>query len=416
MSKALSFIERHYPIFIIGLSAAFLFYKYALQVSPGIMSDDLMQAFHINGAQLGNLAAMYFYGYLVVQVFAGPLLDKFGVRRVTPIAILMCAFGALFFSQSLFFGSALLSRMLIGMGTSFATVSYLKCGADHFKPQQFAFVSGLLGTAIMLGAVFGEAPLVFVLHHIGWRKMLFDVSLLGFLIAVIFFIIARDHQVIPHHPTAEKFSLNNLIAILKSRQNWLLTIYSGCAFSPIAVLGGLWGNPFLCVAYPISLEQASFLLSWIFIGFGVGGPILGLIADKTDTHSLLMKITAIISSVSLAILIYDQHLSLWMVGFFMFVIGLCSASILLAFVLARNLNTVLMVGTVVAMVNTGGDIIGAVTQPIAGKFLDLHWHGTLVNGARHYSLSDYHHAFMILPIYLIFAWVSLLFVEDSKLS
>lgn len=413
MAKTLSFLERYYPAFIITLSATFLFYKYVLQVSPGIMSDNLMQAFHINGVQLGNLAAMYFYGYLVVQVFAGPLLDKFGVRKVTPLAILMCAMGALFFSYSHQFSSALASRMLIGMGTSFATVSYLKCGADYFKPQQFAFVSGLLGTAIMLGAVFGEAPLVAVLHHIGWRQMLFGVSLLGFFIAIIFFMVAKDQKIEKQvsTETTEGFSLNNLVAILKSPQNWMLTIYSGCAFSPVSVLGGLWGNPFLCAAYPISLEQASFLLSWIFIGFGVGGPILGFIADKTNAHAFIMKITAIVSSLSLVILIYDHHLSVWMIGFLMFVIGLCSAAILLAFVLAKNLNTIVMVGTVTAMVNTGGDIIGALTQPIVGKFLDLHWDGALVKGARHYALSDYHHAFIILPIYLILAWVSLIFVR-----
>jgi len=411
MSKSFNFLDRHYPVFIIALSAAFLFYKYVLQVSPGIMSDNLMHAFNINGVQLGNLAAIYFYGYLVVQIFAGPLLDKYGVRKVTPLAIFMCALGALFFSQSQFFGSALLSRMLIGMGTSFATVSYLKCGADYFKPQQFAFVSGLLGTAIMLGAVFGEAPLVAILHHTGWRNMLFAVSLLGFLIAVMFFIIARDKPV-NQAVTTESISVNNIINILKSPQNWMLTIYSGCAFSPVSVLGGLWGNPFLCAAYPISLEQASFLLSWIFVGFGVGGPILGFIADKTNSHNLIMKITAIISSLSLVVLIYGHNLSLWAIGLLMLVIGLCSAAILLAFVVAKNLNTVLMVGTVVAMVNTGGDIIGALTQPIVGKFLDLHWSGTLVNGARHYALSDYHHAFVILPIYLVLAWLSLLFVRD----
>ncbi|MDX2164981.1 MAG: MFS transporter [Gammaproteobacteria bacterium] len=415
MTSAKNFLDRNYPIFIIALSAAFLFYKYVLQVSPGIMSDNLMKAFHINGAQLGNLAAMYFYGYLVVQIFAGPLLDKFGVKRVTPLAIAMCALGALFFSYSQFFGSAMLSRMLIGMGTSFATVSYLKCGADNFKPQHFAFVSGLLGTAIMLGAVFGEAPLVFVLHHIGWRKMLFDVSLLGFLIAFVFFVIARDNPISKNTATStdtESFSLNNLINILKSPTNWALTIYSGCAFSPVSVLGGLWGNPFLCAAYPMSLEQASFLLSLIFVGFGLGGPILGFIADKTNAHAFIMKIAAIVSSLSLLILIYEHHLSVWLIGLLMFMVGLCSAAILLAFVLAKNLNPVLMVGTVVAMVNTGGDIIGALTQPIVGNFLDLHWSGELVNGARHYSLSDYHHAFVILPIYLVLAWVSLLFVRD----
>ena len=39
------------------LSATFMFYKYALEVSPSLMTAHLMGEFHIDGAQLGNLAA-----------------------------------------------------------------------------------------------------------------------------------------------------------------------------------------------------------------------------------------------------------------------------------------------------------------------------------------------------------------------
>ena len=44
----------------------------------------------------------------------------------------------------------------MGLGrltTAFATVSYMKMTSLWFKPNQFAFVGGLLATAAMLGAV-----------------------------------------------------------------------------------------------------------------------------------------------------------------------------------------------------------------------------------------------------------------------
>jgi sugar phosphate permease len=263
----------------------------------------------------------------------------------------------------------------------------------------------------MLGAVFGEAPLVCVLHHIGWREMLVGVSILGLIIATLFFLIAPQNK-----PTsvihASSWTRENLFNILKNPQNWLLTLYSGLAFSPITVLGGLWGNPFLRAAYPISLEQASFLLSWIFIGFGVGGPVLGFISDRLNNRKIIMQVSAVISCISLLGLIYIPDLSMWVVGFFMFMIGFCTGAFMLAFALAKEINILLMMGTVVAMINTGSDILGALTEPLVGKFLDVHWNGVLVHGARHFSLTDYHQAFMILPVYLVLAWVSLLFVKD----
>lgn len=405
--------HRFYPWLIISLSAAFLFYKYVIQVSPGIMSDDLMRAFNIDGAQFGNLAAVYFYGYLIVQIFAGPLLDKFGPRRITPLAILSCAIGAFFFSQAHTLTDAILSRILMGMGAGFATVNYMKMAADYFHPRQFAFIAGLLATAVMLGAVFGEAPLVIVLEKMGWRNMLLCVSVLGAAIAALFFIMAREKKSTPSVQT-ELPTKANILNILKSRQNWILTLYSGFAFSPVAVLGGLWGNPFLRAAYPISLEKASFLLSFIFIGFGVGGPILGFISDRIRNRRTIMQVSALISMASVIILFYYPGLSAWMIAFLMFSIGFCTGAFMLVFALAKDINLLVMMATVVAMINTGSDIIGALTEPLVGKFLDVHWSGELVNGARHFSLADYHQAFLILPIYLLLAWISLLFIKDKS--
>src|SRR5690348_88516 len=82
------------------LSALFMFYKYALEVSPSVMTATLMSTFHISGAALGNLAACYFYAYLLLQIPAGLLLDKIGPRKVTTVAIILCALGSLIFAKS----------------------------------------------------------------------------------------------------------------------------------------------------------------------------------------------------------------------------------------------------------------------------------------------------------------------------
>ena len=69
-------LSQIYPWIVILLCALFAFYKYVLQVSPSVMTTDYMHQFHVNGAGLGNLAATYFYAYLIAQLFAG-LLDRY---------------------------------------------------------------------------------------------------------------------------------------------------------------------------------------------------------------------------------------------------------------------------------------------------------------------------------------------------
>ncbi|MBX9705996.1 MAG: hypothetical protein K5Q00_07045 [Gammaproteobacteria bacterium] len=45
--------------------AAFLFYKYILQVYPSVTTTPLMAEFHLTGLGLGNLASYFYCAYLV---------------------------------------------------------------------------------------------------------------------------------------------------------------------------------------------------------------------------------------------------------------------------------------------------------------------------------------------------------------
>ena len=148
------------------LSAFFMFYKYALEVSPSVMTNILMSAYHIDGAQLGSLAASYFYAYLIMQIPAGLLLDRYGPRKITTLAIILCALGIFLFARSETLLIASIGRFITGIGAAFAAVNCLKLIANWFPSRQFAFMSGLMMSVGMLGAVGGQAPLsAFILLH-----------------------------------------------------------------------------------------------------------------------------------------------------------------------------------------------------------------------------------------------------------
>jgi hypothetical protein len=68
------------------------------------------------------------------------------------------------------------------------------------------------------------------------------------------------------------------------------------------------------------------------------------------------------------------------------------------------------------MINTGDAIFGAFSEPLVGKLLDLGFRGKLVHGAPVFSLTDYHHAFLLLPVYLLLAALCLCFIKSPKLS
>jgi len=416
--KQQSRFKKIYPWIAITVSALFLFYKYILQVSPSIMTNQLMRAFHVHGAGLGNLAATFFYSYLITQLFVGILLDKYSPRYLSAIAIAVAAVGAYLFSIAHSLLLAEISRMMMGIGAAFATVSYMKVAAMWFRPNQFAFVGGLLATAAMLGAVFGEAPLSLVVDIDGWRQSLLFCAVIGAVIAVLFVVVIRDKhtsEALAPHQSAPALGFKDVWEVLSSKQNWLLTFYSGLAFSPVAVFGGLWGNPFLEEAHNLSQTSAATLISLVFIGLAIGGPLLGLASDVFRNRRIVMLLGTSVSLVSLIAIIYITALPLWAIIIFLFGFGFGTGSFMLGFAIGKEINKLALAATVIALINTGDAIFGAISEPLVGKFLDRGWSGQIVQGLHYFTVDNYHHAFLLLPAYLLIALVIVFFIKESKI-
>lgn len=406
---------KAYPWLVITCCAAFLIYKYILQVSPSVMTNDLMQAFHVNGTGLGNIAATYFYSYFIVQLFAGLVMDKLNVRVFTSLAILACALGAFGFSSSHELISAGLSRSLIGAGAAFATVSYMKITSIWFKPEQFAFVSGLLATAAMVGAIFGEAPLAWLISAVGWRQSLFLCGILGLIIATLFFILVKNRPAHENFSATQTFiHWQDYLAVLKNKKNWLLTFYSGLTFTPVTVLGGLWGNSFLQTAHHLTAIQSSTLVSFAFLGLAVGAPVLGYLSDRTGNRYFVMQFGAWGSLFSLLWVIYFPAYSYLLFAVMLFIFGFTTGAFMLAFAYGKEINPVMLTATIVSLINTGDAIFGSFTEPLTGKLLDLSGQGKSVGTIPVFTLGDYHLALALLPFYLFLSIVLLFFLKKKK--
>ena len=87
--------------------------------------------------------------------------------------------------------------------------------------------------------------------------------------------------------------------------------------------------------------------------------------------------------------------------------GFGTGAFMLGFAIGKEMNSIALSASVVALINTGDAILGAISEPLAGKVLDLLWHGKIVDGAHYFSVHDYHIALLMLPGYLLLAVVFL---------
>lgn len=405
-----------YPWLVWALAAGFFFYKYLLQVSPSVMSTDLMRTYSITGAGLGNLAACFFYAYLLMQIPVGILLDKWSPRIITSTALFVCALGTLLFANAPTLWSANISRFIIGLGAAFAAVSCFKLTTLWFPPQRFALVAGLSMTAAMLGAVGGEAPLAFLTTTLGWRHALNCIAIIGFILFILIFVLVRDHQskkIISEKKQdvislAEKFK-----KIMSDKQTWLLSLYSGFAFAPISVFGGLWGVSFIQEAHHLSALTAARCVSLIFIGFAIGCPITGWLSDFIQRRTPIMFAGTWIALICMICVLYLPNLSQQCLQLLLFLFGLGASGFFLCFSMIREIHPLIFAATVLGFMNTFDSICEALSEPFVGKLLDLGWKGQLNHGARLFSVHDYHLGLMTLPIYFGIALIFLFFIKET---
>lgn len=396
---------------IISVCSLFLFFKYILQVFPSIMTGELMEIFATGGNGLGKLAAAFFYGYLLTQFFVGVILDCFNIRTIAAMAIIVASVGLLGFTWSTNLFAAEATRFFMGAGAAFATVTYMKLASVCFKSSQFAFVGGLLATATMAGAVFGQAPLSFAVHQIGWKASLQWCSVFGLIIAGLFLLFVKTTSTNNKQRSANTANLRAIKQVFTSKQNWLLTLYGGFTFAPIAVFGGLWGPSYIAEAYQLSNTHAAFIVSFLFIGLAFGGPIVGWWSDRIGKRKQLMVYGIVLSLCITVAVIYYNHFNLIILSTLMFIDGFVTGGYMLGFVIGRESNPLLVSATVVAMINSGDAILGALTEPFIGWLLDIN-----ASVPNHFTVSNYVAALSILPMFYLAALFFVSKIKESELN
>lgn len=403
-----------YPAIIWTMGAGFFFYKYLVQVSPSVMTQELMNTFQVNGAGLGHLSAFYFYAYLIMQIPVGMMLDKYSPRLLTSAAILLCALSTYLFSQTHELWFACFSRALIGFGAAFVAVSGFKLAIMWFSPKRFALLTGLYMTAAMLGAVGGQMPLSILVQQVGWRGALAWVSVIGVVFALLYFAVVRDKP-LTVAVAEQSLSQNNtgLTGVIKNRQTWLLSLYSGLAFAPFSVFGGLWGVPFLQTVYQLSPTDAALAVSYIFIGFALGAPFLGWLSDFMGRRKPILWLGTILALVSLVMVLYLPGLAFAPLCALLFIFGFALSGFVTSFAMIRELFPVVLAATVIAIMNSFNSLCEALFEPLIGALLDWSWNGITLNGVHQFSAHGYRLSMFLLPITLVLALLSLFFVKET---
>ena len=400
-----------------SLAAIFYLYEYFLRVAPSFMIPDLMRAFRVDATAVGVLSAFYFYIYAPMQIPIGLLMDRFGARKLMAIASVASGAGALLFGLSEGFSFAALGRFLIGFGAAFGFVGIVYIASHWFSAKRRGVMIGLANTLGMLGAILGQGPLRHAINSYGWRGVTIALAVFGLSLGVLIYLIMRDDPKtddIPKGHEDEKKLWKNFLVVCKNRYSWIISLSAMFFYVSTATFAGLWGVPYIHETYQISLANAGFIVSMIFVGWAVGGPIIGVISDKLEKKKTPLMISTAVGFILMLLVVYLQ-VPLWLLYPLFFLIGFVSSAQLLCFSFTIDINPIYAKGTAAAFTNFIVVIGTAVFQPLVGYLLDLNWTGQMEGVIRSYSPYAYKIAMTTFPISFALAFLfALLMTSETR--
>lgn len=383
-------------IILYAVVSLFLFFEMAVQVSPGVMSSQLMRDLNVSAFGLGIMSGFYFYSYTLMQIPSGILLDKYNPRIIITLSLLTCALGTLLFATAdgIYLGSV--ARLLMGLGSAFAFVSVLVVTADLFEAKYFATITGITQMLAAFGAMTGQLPIAALQAQIGWRSTMLVLASIGFLLAILVYNVLKYRKckfIVSHLHSGSTPSQHKLSDIFTKPQTWFIALYACLLWAPMSGFASLWGVPFLTSADQLTPANSAFICSFMWLGLALCSPLIGLLYAVVNNKKLLFSITALIGAVSFY-LILSFSMSELNLAILLFLAGGSCAGQALSFTLIRDNNPEGIKGTAIAFNNMAVVISGAIFQPLIGKLIDYNHAGAMIN----YTQADFKRGLVVIFI------------------
>jgi len=273
---------------VFGVISSVYFLVFFHRVSTSVIAPDLLATFNTNATALGFMSSMYFYLYALEQPLVGQLTDALGPRKVVGFWSLAATLGCVLFGLAPTIGWATIGRGLIGFGVGGVYVPAMKSFAQWFREKEFATMTGFFLAAGNLGAIVATTPLAWMSNVWGWRSSFLIIGGMTLMLALATLVFVRDHDTVIE-PLSKEVPIQNplsvtswesVLRVLSSLRFWVLAALFFGFFGPYFTFQGLWATPFIMSMLNLDALRASGLNMLIPVGFILGAPLSGWLADR----------------------------------------------------------------------------------------------------------------------------------------
>jgi len=321
ISSTSSVPRRRWRIaFLLALGVLVNFFD---RINLSVSRDALHASFGLSLIAFGYLSSAFSWTYALMQMPAGVLLDRWGVRRVGRISALLWSVASFAAALSPGLGWFFGARFLLGISESPTFPGNAKALGYWFAREERSLATAITDAAAKFSSAIGVPSIGLLLLYVGWRWSFAATGFISFLYFVLFYSIYRN-------PCEDKeLSVDELDFILRggaqleeqsrartgASLGYLLTqpkVYGLAlgwgAYNYTFFLLLTWLPSYLSVSLHMDLFHSAFYTSvpWLFATFAdvlVGGWLVDALIQRGHNASLVRQ-TVMVTGMLLGLAIF----------------------------------------------------------------------------------------------------------------
>ena len=354
------------------LCLVFYFLQYALRSAPGAMIPELTAAFGLTALSVSSLLGLYYYTYAGFAIVAGASLDRYGAKLPIATGVFAVAVGSILFGLGSL-AAAETGRLLQGAGSAFAFTGALYLAARAFSDRWLGTAVGFTQLAAMLGDFAGQHVVGALVHGpIAWQSFWIYSGLLSTVLVLGVLVVTPTSA-----PGAKRSGSGSIFApyqvVLRNPQSYLCCFIGGLMFMPTTIGDMIWGVPFGLQGLGLTTLQAISRSSMVPLGWVIGAPLLGYIADRMGRRKPALIAGLGLMLVSLISIIYFPRNSAPYLGPLLFGIG--SGAAMIPYTMIKEVNPDRVKGSATGAMNSLVYSLSALVAPVFGRALTTLSHG-----------------------------------------
>ena len=247
-----------------------------------LASPQFKEFFALSDTGRGLLNSVFFWSYTVLQIPAGLVVDRFGVKRPLAISFVLWCLVAAATSMAGAFWELVALRLLLGVAESTLFPAGLAWLAKNVEERQRGLAAGIFVSGSKWGPAIASPLATWLILGYGWRSMFFLLGVGGLVWVIPWMLLAEADDRGPARTqssvAAPSMSAPTMAALFRTRAMWATVIGTFC-YNYFLFFSLTWLPAYLVESRNLTLSSMSIYTMFSFAGTGVVAILSGAAAD-----------------------------------------------------------------------------------------------------------------------------------------